>query len=361
MSTIDDLLAQSLLLPRSRVPADVVPYDDGADDDLLLWDSYGYDTGDDSAAQSLAALCEAVVTHCFADQLADFLTDQVPQPRTARILGCVLYLAGIDTGARFWWQYAAGAEDAPASYCLYLQHLAQGDPHAAALWQAQAGAYAPQDDADTAGHVPALDVMTPDTSLTTVLRVLSHLTLTAPPRHTPAARAVIEFVASAVVGGYTRHPDLEIPLPGQYFAEQLEVVIAAVSVTSEHRRPTSQTAADTHTATPNDLPNRLDPDENRKRVPTKATPPEPDQLLVEVSAPTTSHEPAPAQTLHTFFEKAAAVCWKTATATGTDIHGNRMAYHLRRFAHRYTPAPSGFGERRTASPSGTAPTSFHRL
>jgi hypothetical protein len=67
------------------------------------------------------------------------------------------------------------------------------------------------------------------------------------------------------------------------------------------------------------------------------------------------------QSLHTFFEKAAAVCWKTATATGTDIRGDRMAYHLRRFAHRYTPAPSGFGERRTPSSSGTAQTSFHRL
>ncbi|MEU5046957.1 hypothetical protein [Streptomyces griseorubiginosus] len=186
MSTIDDLLAQSLLLPRFHAPADVVPYEDGTDDDLLLdgtdddlllWESYGYDAGDDRAARSLAALCEAVVTHCFADQLADFLTDQIPQPRTARILGCALYLAGADTGARFWWQYAAGAEDAPASYCLYLQHLAHGDAHAAALWQAQAGAYAPPtEDTDSQEHVPGLDAMTPDTSLTTVLRILSRLT-----------------------------------------------------------------------------------------------------------------------------------------------------------------------------------------
>ena len=132
MSTIDDLLAQSLLLPRSHAPSDVVPYEDGTDDDLLLWDSHGYDAGDDRAARSLDALCEAVVTHSFADQLADFLTDQIPQPRTARILGCFLYLAGIHTGARFWWQYAAGAEDPPASYCRYLHHLAHGDPHPAA-------------------------------------------------------------------------------------------------------------------------------------------------------------------------------------------------------------------------------------
>ncbi|MFF7566728.1 hypothetical protein ACFZB4_43100 [Streptomyces pseudovenezuelae] len=358
MSTIDDLLAQSLLLPSSHAPADVVPYEDGADDDLLLWESYGYDAGDDRAARSLAALCEAVVTHCFADQLADFLTDQIPQPRTARILGCVLYLAGVDTGARFWWQYAAGAEDAPASYCLYLQHLAHGDPRAAALWQAQAGDYAPPpEDTDSQEHVPGLDVMTPDTSLTTVLRILSHLTFTAPPRHPPAARAVIEFVASAVASGYTLHPDLEMPLPGRYFAEQLEVVIASVSGTRECPRPAIQTAAETSATTPNDLPNRLAPDSARKHIPTKATPSDPDQLLVEVSAPATSREAAPAHTLHTFFQKAAAVCWKTATAT--DLRGDRMAYHLRRFAHRYTPAPSGFEERRTPSPSGNTPTPFH--
>ncbi|MEV7076603.1 hypothetical protein [Streptomyces sp. NPDC093990] len=359
MSTIDDLLAQSLLLPCSHAPSDVVPYEDGADDDLLLWDSYGHDTGDDSAAQSLAALCEAVVTYCFADQLSDFLTDQIPQPHTARILGCVLYLAGIDTGARFWWQYAAGAEDTPASYCLYLHHLAHGEPHAAALWQAQAGSYAPPADDDTnAEDAPALHAMTPDTSLTTVLRILSHLTRTAPPRHSPAARAVIEFVASAVAGGYTRHPDLEMPLPGDYFAEKLEIVIASASGISQPSRPTRQTTVDTPSGTSTDLPSRLAADSTRK-IPTAATPAGPDQLLVEVTAPPIGHEPAPAHTLHTFFERAAAVCWKTATATGSDLRGDRLAYHLRRWVPRYTPAPSGFGRPRTPSSSGTAPTSFH--
>ncbi|WP_405477488.1 hypothetical protein [Streptomyces canus] len=60
--------------------------------------------------------------------------------------------------------------------------------------------------------------------------------------------------------------------------------------------------------------------------------------------------------MRTFFEKAAAVCWKTATATNT--RGDRMGYHPPRFAHRYT-GPSGFGESRTPSPSGRAPTSFY--
>jgi hypothetical protein len=59
----------------------------------------------------------------------------------------------------------------------------------------------------------------------------------------------------------------------------LEIVIAAVSHTSEHSDPTTQSAADTPAATPHDLPNRLDPDENRKRVPTKTTPPVDDRVF----------------------------------------------------------------------------------
>lgn len=65
-----------------------------------------------------------------------------------------------------------------------------------------------------------------------------------------------------------------------------------------------------------------------------------------------NHEPT---TAHTFFENAAAICWKTATATATeqDTRGNSMAYRLRRFAQRLSPTPSSFGPLRTASPSGS--------
>ncbi|CCK32837.1 hypothetical protein BN159_8459 [Streptomyces davaonensis JCM 4913] len=320
MSTIDDLLAQSLLLHQPHVPSDVVPYNDLAEDDIQLWDGYRPQVADDRAAQSLTALCEAVVTHCTPDQFADFLTDQIPQPRAAWILGCVLQLAGADNGARFWWQYAAGADDAPASYCLYLHHLAQGDTHAATLWQAQADAHAPQDhDPDPGEDAPAYRMMTADTSLATVLRILSRLTRATQRRHTPTAQAVIEFVAAAVAIGYDRHPDLEIPVPGTHFAEQLEVIIAAASSMRDHTRTTTTPAEE--------LPNRpapIGPGE-RTRVPSTAQGPA--HLLVEVTA--ADHEPASARV---FFKGAAAVCWKAATAADTtDGHGSRMAYHLSRF------------------------------
>lgn len=339
MSTIDDLLAQSQLLHQPHVPSDVVPYEDFIEDDTLSRYGYQPEVADDSAAQSLATLCEAVVAHCTADQFADFLTDQVPQPRAAWILGCVLQLADAGDGARFWWQYAAGASHAPASYCLYLQHLVQGDTHAAALWQAQAGAYAPHDD-HLNEHAPAHRTTTADTSVTTVLRILSHLTRATPRTYTPAAQAVIEFVATAVAIGYNRHPDLEMPVPGTHFAAQLEIVIATASGMGEHTRATDTAAAE-------ELPNRPPLDSSGERVTAQAMAPDPERLLVEVTA--ADHEPASA---HKFFKGAAAVCWRAATAAdNTDGHGNRMAYYLSRFRQRFSPAPPGFGKPCAASSS----------
>ncbi|MDV9169822.1 hypothetical protein R6V09_06685 [Streptomyces sp. W16] len=375
MSTIDDLLAQSLLLHQPRVPSDVVPYDDLAYEDLaadgfLLWDA-GPKTADDGAAQSLAALCEAVVTHCTIEQLADFLTDQVPEPRSAWILGCALQLAGADDGARFWWQFAAGADDQPASYCLYLQHLAQGDTHAAALWRAQAGPHAPHDGDDTdpadstdpGQDAPAYRMMTADTSLSTVLRILSHLTRANPRQHTPMAQAVIDIVAAAVAVGYDHHPDLELPVPGDDFAERLAIAAIAASGTGQYTRPTDTPAAAAGDA--EDLPNRppLHPDSDDERVPAWTRGPE--QMLVNVTAD--GHE-EPAIT-HTFFRAASAVCsWEAATASnGTDGRGTPMSYHLSRLRTRaakaLSQAPSGFGKgfaAPAASGSSSLPT-FHRL
>ena len=372
MSTIDDLLAQSLLLHQPHVPSDVVPYDDLAYDDLAAdgfprWDVRPT-TADDGAAQSLAALCEAVVTHCTIEQLADFLTDQVPQPRAARILGCALQLAGADDGARFWWQFAAGADDQPSSYCLYLQHLAQGDTHAAALWRAQAGPHAPHDSDDTdpvepGQDAPAYRMMTADTSLSTVLRILSHLTRTHPRGHTPMARAVIDIVAAAVAVGYDHHPDLELPVPGDDFAERLAVAAIAASGTGQYTRPADTPAAaagDTQ-----DLPNRpqAGPDSDSERVPAWTQGPE--QMLVNVTAD--GHD-EPAIT-HTFFQEASAVCsWEAATADSADSPGTRTAaYYLSRLRARaakaFSQGPSGFGTgfaAPAASGAASLPT-FHRL
>ncbi|MFI2415895.1 hypothetical protein [Streptomyces sp. NPDC018947] len=355
MSTIDDLLAQSLLLHRPHVPCDVVPYDDLAyalfrEQGLPQGDANGPDPADEGAAQSLAALCEAVVAHCTANQLADFLTDQLPQPRAAWILGCVLQLAGAYDGARFWWQYAAGADDAPASYCLYLHHLARGDTHAAALWHAQTDDPTAQDNPVDAGQdAPANRMVTADTSFSTVLRILSRLSDTVPRQHTPAAQAVIEFVATAVTIGYDRNPDLEIPLPGTNFAEQLEIIIAAASGTGGHPAPSAES---TRT-----LPNRDPLESTSEPVPADGRPQGPERLLVEVTSD--DHEP---DAMRGLFEEAVPVCWETATAAdGTDGRESRVAYYLNRFRTRAAQAISSAARPGTRTPSGVAASGFTGL
>ncbi|MEV0126308.1 hypothetical protein AB0I16_32990 [Streptomyces sp. NPDC050703] len=360
MNTVDDLLAQSLLLHQPRVPSDVVGHEDldyaGLTEALLLRDGEVPDRGDDRAAQSLTALCEAVVARCAPEQLADFLTDQVPQPRAAWILGCALRLAGAHDGARFWWQYAAGADDAPASYCLYLQHLADGDTHAAALWQAQAGVHAPEaedheddgHDTDADGGSPVHRVITADASLSTVLQVLSRLSRVTPRRHTPAAQAVIDFVATEVAIGYDRHPDLEIPLPGEDFAERLVVIAAAFSLSDPRTAEPEPAGA---------LPNRPPQDRAAEHVPAPRRAQGPARLLVKVTAD--GHQGASA---HVFFKEAVAVCWEKATAAGgADARGSRMSYYLNRVRTRATlalsPAAAGYG---TGAPFGVGGPVFFR-
>ncbi|WP_406552061.1 hypothetical protein [Streptomyces sp. YS-3] len=50
----------------------------------------------------------------------------------ALLFGALLYLAGRVEGARFWFQYVAGAGSQAAARCLYLLHLSRAgrsSPH----------------------------------------------------------------------------------------------------------------------------------------------------------------------------------------------------------------------------------------
>ncbi|WP_128435561.1 hypothetical protein [Streptomyces cyaneus] len=99
-------------------------------------------TDERSAADDLQTLCETVITH--TDALADleeFLARALPEPPGARVLGCMLQLCAREESARMWWQYAAGAGDTAASYCLYLHHRALGEHGVADWWQTQHARY----------------------------------------------------------------------------------------------------------------------------------------------------------------------------------------------------------------------------
>ncbi|MEU5331422.1 hypothetical protein [Streptomyces parvus] len=192
------------------------------------------------AAENLHNLCAAVVTCTTAlPTLRTFLTPQLPEPPGARVLGCILQLAESEENARFWWQYAAGAGDPAASYCLYLHHRALGE-HAPARWwheQTELLRNTPSTDRPvTRGAAPgvepdvvpdvvsdALDeVSTTDASLLpTALRILG--ALRAGPAAVPATvGAVIDYAPAAV--GYV--DDFDLPLTDPDFTDHIRTLIA---------------------------------------------------------------------------------------------------------------------------------------
>ncbi|MFD5386970.1 hypothetical protein ACFWMG_18885, partial [Streptomyces sp. NPDC127074] len=70
-------------------------------------------------------------------EMSSFIGDRTLEPDGAVILGCVLQLAAREDSAQFWWQFAAGAGNSTATYCLYLLHLALGEGLAADCWYRQ--------------------------------------------------------------------------------------------------------------------------------------------------------------------------------------------------------------------------------
>jgi hypothetical protein len=70
-------------------------------------------------------------------------------PDGALYFACLLYLADCPEGAQFWWQFAAGAGNPSAAYCMYLVHVGRGELRDAEHWAYQA---ADLDDAAAAHH-----------------------------------------------------------------------------------------------------------------------------------------------------------------------------------------------------------------
>ncbi|MEW2310665.1 hypothetical protein AB0918_18825 [Streptomyces sp. NPDC006864] len=192
------------------------------------------------AAHHLKNLCAAVVTHTTAlPTLRTFLTPQLPEPPGARVLGCILQLAQSEENARFWWQYAAGAGDPAASYCLYLHHRALGEHAPAHWWHEQTELLRntpttdhphthrepPPVDPDTVPDAVshALDeVSTTDGSLLpTALRILGALR-TGPAPVPATVGAVIDYAPAAI--GYI--DDFDLPLTDPDFTDHIRTLIA---------------------------------------------------------------------------------------------------------------------------------------
>ncbi|MFE7497685.1 hypothetical protein ACFU6O_01145 [Streptomyces albidoflavus] len=226
MTPLEDLLSQALLVRDRTVPRDIIPLDP---DPALRTQGApvngdaAFDGSPHPAAEDLRALCETLVTHTPASTVTGFLTDQLPEPRSALILACVLQLADTDDAARFWWQYAAGAGQSAAAYCLYLHHLSLGETDTARWWHSQTDTTTSPASPVVPDHGERLDVA----STPTMLRVLHHLARHTTRRHSAAVTRLMTYMPTAVATGYLREPDMELPLPGPDFARTVRALLTA--------------------------------------------------------------------------------------------------------------------------------------
>ncbi|OEJ21513.1 hypothetical protein AS594_38875 [Streptomyces agglomeratus] len=175
-----------------------------------------------SAARDLRTLCETVVTHTGAlSDLKRFFAQALPEPSGARVLGCLLQMSHREESARFWWQYAAGAGDTAATYCLYLHHRALGEHGEADWW-----------------HTQTTDTTTDpeDINIPAALRILRNLKTGTRPVPDPVT-AVLDYVPVAVA---FVDDDLDLPLPDPDFPERIQA-LTATDTTTTHAEDNSDT------------------------------------------------------------------------------------------------------------------------
>ncbi|HEY9327020.1 MAG TPA: hypothetical protein VIS09_02075 [Streptomyces sp.] len=235
---IEELLSRALLVRDRTMPREVVtPHEP------LFSDSPPppVPAPPNTAAEDLRALCEAVVSHTPAATVADFVTEQVPQPASALVLACVLQLNDTDDGARFWWQYAAGADQPAAAYCLYLHHLARGDRTTADWWHRQTDDTHPHNPTPPPPPTGEPDYDAPTTT-PTFLRILRQLAKQTHRVRTAEVTKLMAYVPTAVAAGYLREPDMDLPLPGDDFADRISTLL---TTTPHPAPPATRLAQDT--------------------------------------------------------------------------------------------------------------------
>lgn len=95
------------------------------------------------AGRDLKAACLASVCATGARERLDaFQSGGHADLPGAVVFGCLLHLAGLREGARFWWQFAAGSgrsRTTHAAYCLFLDHSRRGEHHDARVWARELG------------------------------------------------------------------------------------------------------------------------------------------------------------------------------------------------------------------------------
>ena len=222
-----DLVGESVLgkNPGEREAADETPADDHSPGGGQAREG---SVDESSAADDLQTLCETVITHTGA--LADlriFLARALPEPSGARVLGCMLQLSEREESARFWWQYAAGAGDPAASYCLYLHHRALGEHGAADWWHTQ------HTQTDAVADAVADEETGSEVAITTTLRILRALKPD-DSRVPEPVNAVLHYVPAAVA--YV-DDDLDLPLPDPDFTDRNRALSALTAASPAPSAP----------------------------------------------------------------------------------------------------------------------------
>ncbi|MER7050102.1 hypothetical protein [Streptomyces jumonjinensis] len=240
MTTLDHILSRALLVRDRAVPRDAVPPGEADPPPRpAVIPGPAPNAAAVAAAEDLRALCETLVRNTPAVAVAAFVTEQVPEPRSALILACVLQLTDTDDGARFWWQYAAGAGQPAAAYCLYLHHLALGETHTARWWHAQTDEVQASETDPQAhqvrtaiywgGDEPGVLHREEEVATTTILRLLRSLARNVSRPRSAVVTALMTYMPTAVAVGYLREPESELPLPGPGFACKIRVLLAAAA------------------------------------------------------------------------------------------------------------------------------------
>ncbi|MER8103927.1 hypothetical protein [Kitasatospora sp. NPDC094016] len=91
----------------------------------------------DDAARDLKALSTGVINEPEAGAWVNGLVARW-EPHGGLVFGCLFDLTGRPYHAQWWWQFAAGAGESLAAYCLYLHHVRAGELRDAEHWFHQA-------------------------------------------------------------------------------------------------------------------------------------------------------------------------------------------------------------------------------
>ncbi|MGW3655560.1 hypothetical protein ACWD6R_07505 [Streptomyces sp. NPDC005151] len=167
-----------------------------------------FPTVHDQASKDLHALsAQALAGIDTPEHLARPANTRRIDPDGALHFACLLNLAGSYEGAQFWWQFAAGAGNSTAAYCLYLLHLSRGERRDAAHW------------ADQDAHLDSAPAVPPTSRLG-----IRHSTAQSHRRvPSPALRAAVQRLTVEEDDEYG-----SVPHPDPWLAEQIEGLTAAL-------------------------------------------------------------------------------------------------------------------------------------